>query len=131
MKGSANLLFALIVYEAAFVAIFGLYSATTCSLGLTKPLLKKFEIPTASPPPICFDLLILGKHCIPNVFVYIVNFFKMVANVFVWIANGITIFIRLLTGIGMGCGYPTWYVSIIQIPILITIIYLFIPFIKG
>jgi len=131
MKGSANLLFTLIVYEAAFVAIFGLYASVNCSLGLTKPLFKTFEIPTTSPPPICFDLLILGEHCIPNIFQYFVNFVKMIANTIIWVINGLVTFGRLITGIGLGCGYPTWYVSIIQIPILITIIYLCIPFIKG
>lgn len=108
---SAHLLLYLIVFETAFATLFSLYTSTACSMGLT---LETIAAPSLSGIEGTLAGVLVG-----------------IANIIVFIINGFISFGRLFTGIGMTCGFPSWYIPIFQIPILLTIIYLCIPFVKG
>jgi len=114
MAGNPNLLLSIIIFESVFTTLFGLFTSSVCSMGLTAG--------TFPPPPAPSSGGIIGT---------LEGILAGLARVFVWIINGIIILVKLFTGFGMNCGFPTWYVSIIQIPLLIVTIYLLIPFIKG
>lgn len=111
MAENASLLMSLVMFEAVFVALYALYTLSSCSLGLS---LMTLPIPDTSG----IDGTLFG---------ILAGFGKLI----IYFINGLILLGRLVTGIGFNCGYPGWYVSIIQIPILITIIYLLIPFIKS
>jgi hypothetical protein len=114
MAGSPNLLLSIIIFESVFTMIFGLFTVSTCSMGLTAGAITPPSVPDIGG--------IVGD---------IAGFFIGIAKFMVWVINGLIILAKLFTGLGMNCGFPTWYVSIIQIPLLITTVYLLIPFIKS
>jgi hypothetical protein len=106
---SAETLMFLIFYEAAFIFIYGLYSSAYC-YNFAANL-----IPVPDTSGVGFDL-----------FGVLVGIGKLIIQ----FINGLIYFGSLITGLGINCGFPSWYVSVVQIPILVTIIYLFVPFIK-
>jgi hypothetical protein len=107
---SADMLLRLIVFEVVFVTLFSMYTLTSCELGL--------KIHVLSPPTAT------------GIYGSIIGVLTGIANFFIFIINAFVVFGELFTGIGLNCGFPSWYVSVFQIPILIAIIYLIVPFVK-
>lgn len=101
---SADLLLYILLFELVFATLFGLYSSSECSMGITLTM----------PPQPTSESDWLG----------------MIFSILVYLGNGIIRLFQILTGIGIDCGFPWWFITIFQSAIFITAIYLLIPWIK-
>jgi hypothetical protein len=111
----AGLLFSLIVFESLFMFLFSMYAHRSCSLGLS--------LPKYTPPAMT------GTGAV-WVIEAIYNFFWNLGQLLITIVNLLVIIAQLFTGLGLNCGFPTWWFTLFQIPIGITIFYLIVPFVK-
>jgi hypothetical protein len=107
---SADTLLTLILFESIFITLFGMYASTTCTLGLSIHFLAA---PSASGVVGTLEGVLVG-----------------LANLILFVINAFVVFAELISGVGVNCGFPSWYITIFQLPILITVIYLCIPFVK-
>jgi hypothetical protein len=117
---SANLLMTLLTFEAVFITLFSMFSVNAgCKLGFTSA-----QAIYSAPSPSGVETA--GATWLDVIYGVLVG----IGRTIVMIINAFVVFGQVITGLGMGCGFPTWFVTVFQIPILITIIYLVIPFVK-
>jgi hypothetical protein len=110
---NASLLMKLAFFEIFFVTLFGMYVANTCNFHVAEPNIQPMQVSSCSS----------GFTC------SVTHFFSSVVSTIKSIAHAMSYFLTVLTGlnlVGANCGFPTWFVSFFQIPILLGIVYLII-----
>lgn len=112
-SNNASLLMKLVFFEIFFVSLFGLFVSNTCGTHISEP---KLTAPQAS-------------SCESGFTCSVTHFFSSAISFFKSIGHAMGYFLTILTGlnlVGANCGFPTWFVSFFQIPILIGVVYLII-----